>query len=334
MEPYPKKRFLVYPDVFRFKGSVLPAIFPHIVAITAFTWLIVYLYEVRKIQLALPNAIVPSLSVVVGLLLVFRTNTAYDRYYEGRRLWTSLRTSIRNIIRQFWIEVVEEDTTDQKEKDQAIKLLLAFALATKHHLRGENDTPHLELEELLPLELQFTSRLRYKATYATNNLSHYRSSVEIDSETGINLPLEIAFYVSMYIQKQFKSKKIEGPQNTVLSNALSGIVDCFGGLERILRTPIPMAYNIHLQQCLYAYCGALPFTLVKELHWLTIPMVCIVAFMLFGIDGIGAEIENPFGYDLNDLPIDDFCDELRREADYIVARVPKRQSNLGETLIQ
>ncbi|KAK9767584.1 hypothetical protein K7432_002517 [Basidiobolus ranarum] len=320
----PFKGYFSYPDAFRFRGSVIPTIFPHFVVTTAFTSLIVYLYEIKGAQIALPNSIVPSLAVVVGLLLVFRTNTAYDRYYEGRRLWTTLRTSIRNVSRQFWIQVVEEDNIDRVEKDNAIKLLLAFAIATKYHLRGENDTPHLELEQLLPPELQFTARLHYKNTYATNNLSSHRSSVDIDSETGINLPLEIAFYLSMYVQKQLKSKKIEGAQNTVISNSLSTMVDCFGSLERILRTPIPLAYNIHLKQCLYVYCSALPFTLIKELHWKTISVVGIVAFTLFGIDGIGAEIENPFGRDLNDLPLDDFCDELKREVEYITAKVPKQ----------
>ncbi|KAK9766080.1 hypothetical protein K7432_005104 [Basidiobolus ranarum] len=317
------KEAFCYPDILRYKGSVLPAILPHFLATTLFSSLIVYLYEVKNVKVSLPNAIVPSLAVVVGLLLVFRTNTAYDRYYEGRRLWTTLRAAIRNLTRQFWTGVVEADKIDQVEKDNAIKLLLAFALATKHHLRGESDVPHFELEQLLPPELQFTARIHYKTPNATNNLQHYRSSVEIDAETGINLPLEIAFYVSMYVQKQLKSKKIEGPQNTTISNALSTMVDSFGSLERILRTPIPLAYNIHLKQSLYAYCSVLPFTLVEGLHWMTIPIIGIVAFMLFGIDGIGAEIENPFGYDWNDLPLDDFCDELKREVDYMTTKVPK-----------
>ncbi|RKP23798.1 Bestrophin/UPF0187, partial [Syncephalis pseudoplumigaleata] len=87
--------------------------------------------------------------------------------------------------------------------------------------------------------------------------------------------------------------------------------------ERILRTPIPLAYSIHLAQCIWVFCLALPFQLAGTLGWVTIPVSALVAFVFIGIKSIGEEIENPFGYDSNDLPLDEFCRVVRREIEMI-----------------
>jgi putative membrane protein len=109
---------------------------------------------------------------------------------------------------------------------------------------------------------------------------------------------------------------------TIMIAQMNGLVDCLTGFERILRTPIPLAYSIHLSQTVWAYCLALPFQLVDALGWVTIPMVCIASFTLFGIESIGGEIENPFGYDTNDLPLDDFCEVIKKEQDMITSIPP------------
>ncbi|NET15127.1 MAG: hypothetical protein F6K08_21000, partial [Okeania sp. SIO1H6] len=80
--------------------------------------------------------------------------------------------------------------------------------------------------------------------------------------------------------------------------------------ERIVNTPIPLAYAIHLKHLLFLYCFALPFQLVAELSWITIPATGVISFALLGIEAIGLEIENPFGYDPNDLPLDNMCNRL------------------------
>jgi predicted membrane chloride channel (bestrophin family) len=83
--------------------------------------------------------------------------------------------------------------------------------------------------------------------------------------------------------------------------ALKTLVDCLTSFERILRTPIPLAYSVHLHHAVWIYLLALPFQLVNQLNWFAIPAVTLASFALLGILGIGWEIENPFGHDDNDL---------------------------------
>lgn len=101
-------------------------------------------------------------------------------------------------------------------------------------------------------------------------------------------------------------------QLTIMVERLNGRVEALGACERILMTPIPTAYALHLQQLLLLYCLSLPFQMVEELGWMTGPIVGLLAFMLFGVEQIGLEIENPFGHDPNDLPLDRICSKMKR----------------------
>jgi ion channel-forming bestrophin family protein len=96
------------------------------------------------------------------------------------------------------------------------------------------------------------------------------------------------------------------------------MVDSLGGCERILKTPIPLAYAIHLKQLLLIYCFTLPFQFVNQLEWWTAAVVILVSFTLFGIEAIGLEIENPFGNDPNDLPLDAICANIASNIDALI----------------
>jgi len=101
------------------------------------------------------------------------------------------------------------------------------------------------------------------------------------------------------------------------------MTDALTGLERILTTPIPFSYRIHLWLVTIIYCLALPFQLWDALHWLTIPFTTIVSFIFFGFLVAGEEIENPFGYDKNDLNMDHFTHAIiRNELRAMTARPP------------
>lgn len=102
--------------------------------------------------------------------------------------------------------------------------------------------------------------------------------------------------------------------------AISGLTDCLSNLERIRTSPIPFAYTIHLKQTLFLYLASLPFQLLSSMGWATIPILFIASFTLLGIESIGGEIENPFGYDENDLRQDDFIDTVRKELHQIMER--------------
>lgn len=280
---------------FRWRGSVIPAILPRVILCSAFSFLVSTLYEFG-ITLSLPplSEVVPS--IVLGLLLVFRTNTAYERFWEGRKAWGTLVNTVRNIARQIWGAIAEKKPEDRKSKIETLRLLVAFAVAVKLHLRGE--PLNSELEALMSAE-------RYQILQRMNHP-----------------PLEIAFWISDYLQLQHERNCLNTYQLSALLKLLDTMVDVLGICERILKTPIPLGYSIHLKQLLLLYCLSLPFSLVSNLHWFSGLLVGLISFTVFGIEEIGIEIENPFGHDDNDLPLDTICTTMQRNIEDLITLAP------------
>ncbi len=279
----------------RLKGSVIPSILSRVLGCGLFGVFISLVYSF-KLPVSQPifSTVIPS--IVLGLLLVFRTNTAYERFWEGRKLWGGLVNNTRNLARQIWVDIAEVKPEDRTKKISALRLLVAFAVATKLHLRSE--PVNTELEGLLS------------------------SSQYFKLKTMNHPPLEIAFWIGDYLQQQSQRQTLNHYQLPTLQGLLNNLVDILGGCERILKTPIPLAYAIHLKQLLLLYCLLLPFQFVAQLGWWTGPMVALVSFTLFGIEEIGIEIENPFGYDTNDLPLDAICATMRRNIEDLITLTP------------
>ncbi|MBR8830297.1 MAG: hypothetical protein N5P05_003392 [Chroococcopsis gigantea SAG 12.99] len=281
--------------LFLWKGSVVPAILPRVFFCAAFSFLVSFFYHFGlNLTLPIESGLVPSL--VLGLLLVFRTNTAYERFWEGRKAWGALVNTVRNMARNIWVTVKESHPDDRKEKIDTLRLLVAFAISTKLHLRAEKN-----FEELRPF---------VKPTYYDKLL------------TMNHPPLEIAFWIGDYLHKQYEEQKINSYVFTSMLKLLDLLVDNLGVCERILKTPIPLAYSIHLKQLLLIYCLTLPFQFVDECKWFTAFFVAIVSFTVFGIEEIGIEIENPFGRDDNDLPLDQICETMERNINDLITLSP------------
>ncbi|KAJ1344506.1 hypothetical protein BSLG_000030 [Batrachochytrium salamandrivorans] len=119
-----------------------------------------------------------------------------------------------------------------------------------------------------------------------------------------------------------KSDWTDVPTTNAMQAAVAGLLDCLGTMERIGSSPIPMAYLIHLKQTLYLYLLSLPFQLVSTMGWTTVAVVGAASFTLLGIEAIGGEIENPFGYDPNDLKLDKFCRCIQSELREMLLRAP------------
>lgn len=279
----------------RLQGSVIFAILPRVILCSTFGFLISGFHEFG-FSLSWPalSGVVPS--IVLGLLLVFRTNTAYERFWEGRKLWGTLVNTVRNLARQIWAAIAENKPQDRTAKVETLRLLIAFAVATKLHLRGER--LNSELEPLMSAE-------RYQILQTMNHP-----------------PLEIAFWIGDYLQKQHERGCLNTYQLSAMLKLLDTMVDVLGSCERILKTPIPLAYSIHLKQLLLLYCLSLPFPMVNDLHWWTAAVVGLISFAVFGIEEIGIEIENPFGYDANDLPLDTICATMERNIEDLITLAP------------
>lgn len=265
------------------KGSVLLQVLPRSLFCGGFALLITIAFaKGQPVSLPALASLIPN--IVLGLLLVFRTNTAYDRFWEGRKAWGKLVNDTRNLARQIWVAVAEVTEGDRAGKIEALHLLVAFSVAMKSHLRQE--PLGSEIEVLIPPDR--VARL-----------------------TGIqNPPLSIAFWIADYLQLQYQRDRVKIHQLTEMQRLLDGLVDCLGACERILKTPMPIAYAIHLKQLILLYCLSLPFQMVGNLGWWTPVVVVLISFTLFGIEAIGIEIENPFGRDPNDLPLDAICETM------------------------
>lgn len=287
------------------RGSVIPAVRIRVFWCGMFGFFISVLYFYNlPVSHPILGTLIPS--IVLGLLLVFRTNTAYDRFWEGRRLWGIMNNNVRNLSRQIWVGVATASPEAQAQKVVVMRLLIAFTIATKLHLRDEPINE--ELRELLP-ESKFIQ---------LQDISHPS--------------LGIAFWISDYLQQQYQNNAINAHQLETMQQLLSGLVDCLGGCERILRTPIPLAYVIHLKQLLLIYCLLLPFQLVHSLNLLTGLVVALISFTLLGIEEIGVEIENPFGYDANDLPLDRMCATMHHNLENLMTLTPSMQNPLINSL--
>jgi ion channel-forming bestrophin family protein len=289
------------------EGSVIPTILSRVFWCGAFG-LFISVLSFYKIPIAAKalGGVVPS--IVLGLLLVFRTNTAYERFWEGRKAWGAIVNSIRNLSRLIWVAITEINPVHRYEKEQVLKLLVAFAVVTKLHLRSQPVDDRVA---------KLVSPLQFSKLQVMNNP-----------------PLEIVFWISDYLQSKQEEGQISLYQMNELQNILNGMVDNLGACERILRTPMPLAYAIHLKQLLLIYCLLLPFQVVEELRWWTAPAIALVSFTLFGIEAIGVEIENPFGDDPNDLPLDTICNTIERNIDDLISIEPhyRRSSTYGNNL--
>lgn len=274
---------------------MIPAVLPRAAWCAAFG-IVISLLESWGWQVSWPilGSLVPTL--VLGLLLVFRTNTAYERFWEGRKLWGTLVNTIRNLARQIWVVVEEHEAGDLTAKIATLRLLVAFAITLKSHLRHE------------PLPADLETLISPDQFHKLQTIGHP--------------PLEVALWITDYLQRCHRHDQLNLYQLTAMMTLIDRMVDVLGGCERILKTPIPLAYNIHLKQLLMLYCLSLPFQVVGNLHGWTAPIVGLISFTIFGIEEIGIEIENPFGHDPNDLPLDAICRTMGQNIEDLIAPSP------------
>ncbi|MEO0376670.1 MAG: bestrophin family ion channel [Cyanobacteria bacterium P01_A01_bin.17] len=269
-----------FTTTFKLQGSIVPMIFPRVLLFCGLAAGVSLLYTsdlpiyLEKLGELTTNVIY---NLVLGLLIVFRTNTSYDRFWEGRKAWGSLVVNTRNLAQELQVALSGND----QEKQAVIRLLSAFAIATKLHLRDEDINDELK-EQVTPAQLQ-------------------------QLETAKHRPLIIVFWIRSYLQQQMKEDNIVEAQVASANAMLNSLVEGISGCERIVTTPIPVAYRIFLKRLILIYCIGLPFRVVPEIAWWSIPVMAIVSFLLLGVEEVGRELENPFGYGANDLPLDTIC---------------------------
>jgi len=226
---------------------------------------------------------------------------------------------------------------DLLAKVSAINLINGFAVALKHRLRFEPAIDYPDLSGLVS-HLNGTmakradqSKLRHRKPSAMKQFGEHlgitfaqsnpRKLIKRAQDNLGNLPHEILAHLSAYIDSAINDNKAmvtPCTQNLAFTD-IRVMADILTGTERVLNTPLPLAYSISISQITWAYIMVLPFQLVTKLEWITIPATMVAAYIILGLAIIGREIENPFGSDVNDLPLEAYCTEIAADLDVLTS---------------
>ncbi|KAI1387112.1 UPF0187-domain-containing protein [Hypoxylon trugodes] len=337
-----------WPLFMQLHGSILPKMIIPLLAVAAWATLITVI-SMKVKPLGISSILLTVTGFVVGLGLSFRSSSAYERYAEGRKLWGQLMFTCQGLGRVFWLHVVEREGSGKKDllgKLTAMNLVVAFAVSLKHKLRFEPYTYYDDLVDLVEHLDTFaksatdenTVRPRaglFKAVGSNLGLSFAASNprkLMKKAQTPLgNLPLEILCYLTAYVDELALNGQLPVPmQQTAAYNNLQSLNDVLVNTERVLNTPLPIAYAIAISQITWIYVFLLPFQLLIELEWITIPATIAASYIILGIFFIGHEIEDPFGNDVNDLPLDLFCQHIVQDMETIAARRKPRSSEWVE----
>jgi putative membrane protein len=234
----------------------------------------------RGLRVDLPMGLHEVAGFLIALILAFRTNTAYARFWEGRTLWGGIVNASRNLTRA----VTFHAGLGPEEERAFTAWVVAFAHATRRSLRGQTDAP--EIARLLPEgEHEPFAAARHRPLYVAGRISE--RIVDLAREGRLN-PM---------MQAHAESQ-------------LAALVDFLGGSERIERTPTPAGYVLLLERAIAFYLATVPFAIVERLGAYVVPVTMMVSYLVLMIEGLGRELDNPFGHEPNDLPLSRICSKI------------------------
>ncbi|BAV08254.1 putative membrane protein [Filimonas lacunae] len=291
MISYNPKNWLTF--IFRFhKADTVRLLAPLMLVIAVYTFLVSYL-ELHYMHLAEKGIVenIPLMHNLLGfaisMLLVFRTNTAYDRWWEGRRSWGALVNSSRNLAIKINAFLPAEDT---QSRAFFAKLISRFAFELQRHLQKESTRLQLDVQPHPEIP---------------------------DFDTSKHVPVQVMSLMTSRINQLYKQNKITGDQLIVLNNEIQSFMDICGACERIKNTPIPFSYSSFIKKFIFFYIMTLPFGFAFKLGYLNIPVVVFVFYVMASLELIAEEIEDPFGSDANDLPLQRISENIQRNVNDI-----------------
>lgn len=268
------------------RSDTVRKLLPLLIVMALYSWLIAYL-EIEVWQLS-DKSYVRNTSImhtmlgfVISFLLVFRTNTAYERWWEGRKLWGSLVNNSRNLA----MKIASLLPPDHHHRVFFRKAIPAYAVALKNHLRSEETA--IALFDGLDAELQHSLDMKK------------------------HVPNQVASLMFRHVQDMHRTGTITGEQLLFINNELMAFTDICGACERIKNTPIPYSYSVFIKKFIFVYVITLPFGFVFNLGYYVIPIVTFIFYVLTSLELIAEEIEEPFGGDENDLPLEKMAHNIR-----------------------
>lgn len=272
------------------KSDTMKILFPTMVLMAIYSYGIQYL-EVEYLHLTAKSKVSnvglihSLLGFVLSLLLVFRTNTAYDRWWEGRKLWGKLVNDTRNFAVK--INIILAD--DRKSADQISRYLKYFPHFLAKHLSQES------------------TRLALDEDYS-----------EIEKSLKHHGPTDLVILLTHKLYQLKKEGKISDVEMLYLDTQLTGFLDVCGGCERIKNTPIPYSYSSFIKKFIILYVIALPIAYVINLGLFMIPLTVFVYYVLMSLELIAEEIEDPFNNDENDIPMETIAQNIEKNVHKIM----------------
>lgn len=268
-------------------------LFPLILFIGFYSWGIVYL-ESNYLKLT-QNSYAKNITTMhsllgfaISMLLVFRTNTAYDRWWEGRKLWGALVNNSRNLAVKLNSILSRED---EKNRSFFKKIIPLFANELCIHLQNEKTRLALDTDP-------------------------HPEIVGFDSSKHV--PNQIVALMMNKVHLLHRDKSISDYQLLFLNNELQSFLDICGACERIKNTPIPYSYSAFIKKFIFFYVITLPLGFALSLGYLTIPVVIFIFYVLASLEIIAEEIEDPFGKDDNDLPMQKIATNIGKNVEDIL----------------
>lgn len=272
------------------KSDTLKILFPTMILMAVYSYGIQYL-EVEYLHLTAKSKVSnvglihSLLGFVLSLLLVFRTNTAYDRWWEGRKLWGKLVNDTRN----FAVKINMILSDDRDSANQIARYLKYYPHFLAKHLSQES------------------TRLALDEDYS-----------EIEKSLKHHGPTDLVILLTHKLHQLKKEGKISDVEMLYLDTQVSGFLDVCGGCERIKNTPIPYSYSSFIKKFIILYVLALPIAYVINLGFFMIPLTVFVYYVLMSLELIAEEIEDPFNNDENDIPMEAIAQNIERNVHQIM----------------
>ena len=225
------------------------------------------------------TAIYSLIGFVMSLLLLFRTNGAYDRWWEGRKLWGAIVNDCRSAFLKISCRISSEE--DKKELAELFRLYIHNA---KNNLRANKKNLVFEKYE--------------------------------DSSKD-NSPVQVMKFIYTKLKELEKQGDLNEGDLIQIDVNLNGLIASLGGCQRIKNTPIPYSYSLFIKKFIFLYVITLPIVFYHFDYWAVL-ITTFVFYALVSMEVLAEEIEDPFGYDDNDLPLDQICQIIEKDIKNII----------------
>ncbi|MDR5833175.1 bestrophin family ion channel [Caballeronia sp. LZ034LL] len=296
--------------LFVWRGSVLPQLLPRLGLIFALSVTAIVMHDtMRTYPVELGTPPFALVGIALAVFLGFRNSAAYERWWEGRKLWGALLNTARALGQQALSLAARREPVQSR---QFLAALGALAHALRHQLRGTDALA--DLAPRVPPELH--ARLA-AATFR---------------------PALIMLWLGEWVAERQREGSIDGYAVLAFQHNLNVLSDVIGGCERLASTPLPFSYSVMIHRTIYLFCAFLPFGLVDGAGLLTPLFALLLAYAFMALEAIAAQIEDPFGNEENDLALNTICEGIETAlhdlaADPGFVRAPRCATNTPDYIL-